>query len=296
VSDSFSFQTSVPTGGLVAPGTITIAAPAGTVLPFLAQLHNDTTGNGTFTRSGVCSNSNATLTVSLCCTDAIAPGDMVTVTLTGVTNPAGGPGFFGVSTSSDPFAAQTAPPPVIGTKATAAPEKGVVRVKLPGKKSFVALTAATSIPVGSTLDTTHGQVGLTFATNAAGGTQRGSFSEGQFQVQQSKKNPLTTLSMVGGGLNACKARVPTGGARKQAVAARKRRRTIFSSVHGHFRTRGRNSTATVRGTKWRVTDTCAGTTTKVTQGSVLVRDLTLKKNRLVKAGHSYLARAPRGKK
>jgi len=59
---------------------------------------------------------------------------------------------------------------------------------------------------------------------------------------------------------------------------------------------GRNSTATVRGTKWSMTDTCAGTTTKVTRGSVMVRDLTLKKNRLVKAGHSYFARAPKAKK
>ena len=45
-----------------------------------------------------------------------------------------------------------------------------------------------------------------------------------------------------------------------------------------------------------MTDTCAGTTTTVMQGSVLVRDLTLKKNRLVKAGHSYLAHAPLRKK
>jgi hypothetical protein len=189
------------------------------------------------------------------------------------------------------------PPPVIGKKATAAVEKGLVRVKLPGKKGFVALTQTTSIPVGSVLDTAKGQVGLTFATNARGGTQRGSFSQGQFQVQQSRKNPLTTLSMVGAGLNTCKTKLPKGGARKPgAVAARKRRRTLFSHVKGRFRTRGRNSTATVRGTTWRVTDTCNSTKTTVTQGTVVVRDLTLRRNVLVKAGHSYLARAPLRKK
>jgi hypothetical protein len=244
--------------------------------------------------------------VSLCCSDAIGAGDQVTVTLPGVTNPAAGAGPFGVSTSSDtgsvttpPFVPPGPPPPVEGTTATAAPEKGFVRVKLPGKKGFVALTATTSIPVGSTLDTTHGQVGLTFATNAGGtATQRGSFSQGQFQVLQARKNPLTTLTMVGAGLNQCKVKLPKGGAPKQAVAraAAKHRRTLFSSVKGRFRTRGRNSTATVRGTKWSVTDTCSGTTTKVTQGSVLVRDLTLKRNVLVKAGHSYLAHAPLRKK
>jgi predicted RNA-binding protein with TRAM domain len=295
VSDSFSFTASMPTGRLVAPGTITIAAPPGTVFPTFAQIRDDTTGN-TFSRSGVRSNSNATLTLSLCCSDQINPGDTVTVTAADVTNPASGAGPFTVSTSSDTTAGQTPPPPVLGKKATAAVEKGVVLVKLPGQKGFVKLTDTTTVPVGSVLDATKGQVGLTFATNTAGATQRGSFSLGQFQVQQSKKNPLTTLSMTGGGLNTCKEKIPKGGARKQAFAARKRRRTLFSNVRGHFATRGRNSTATVRGTKWSMTDTCAGTTTKVTRGSVLVRDLVLKKNRLVKAGHSYFARAPKAKK
>jgi hypothetical protein len=189
------------------------------------------------------------------------------------------------------------PAPVVGKTANAAPEKGIVLLKVPGKKGFVTLTSATSIPVGSVLDTTKGQVGLSFATNTSGATQRGSFSQGQFQVAQSRKSPLTTMSMVGGGLNACKTKLPKGGAPKGlASAARKSRRTLFSSVKGHFRTRGRNSTATVRGTKWRVTDTCSGTTTSVTQGSVVVRDLTLHRNVLVKAGHSYLARAPLSKK
>ncbi len=300
VSDTFSFKPSVPTGGLVSSGEITIAAPAGTVLPTFAEISDDT-ANTQGSRSGVRSNSNATLTLSLCCSDALNPGDTIMVTLRDVTNPPGGPGPFDVSTSSDTVAAQTPPPgpppPVIGQKATAAVEKGVVRVKLPGSKGFVTLTQTRSIPLGSTLDTTKGQVALTFATNAAGtSTQRGSFSQGQFRALQSKKNPLTTLSMVGGGMNACKAKLPKGGAPKQASAARKRRRTLFSNVHGRFQTRGRNSTATVRGTQWRVTDICSGTTTKVTRGSVLVRDLTLKRNVLVKAGHSYLARAPLVKK
>jgi hypothetical protein len=93
--------------------------------------------------------------------------------------------------------------------------------------------------------------------------------------------------MTGGGLNKCKIRLPKGGAPK------KRSRTLFSSVKGHFRTRGRNSTATVRGTKWTTTDSCAGTLTIVKQGSVVVHDFTLRKNKTVKAGHRYLARPPR---
>jgi ferric-dicitrate binding protein FerR (iron transport regulator) len=49
--------------------------------------------------------------------------------------------------------------------------------------------------------------------------------------------------------------------------------------------------ATVRGTSWTMEDRCDGTLTKVKTGSVKVRDFTLRKTRVVKAGHSYLARA-----
>jgi hypothetical protein len=37
-------------------------------------------------------------------------------------------------------------------------------------------------------------------------------------------------------------------------------------------------------------DTCAGTRTRVTEGSVAVRDLNRKRTVIVRAGHSYLAR------
>ena len=40
-------------------------------------------------------------------------------------------------------------------------------------------------------------------------------------------------------------------------------------------------------------DTCAGTMTKVMLGKVTVRDLTLRKNKTLKAGQSYFAKAPK---
>jgi hypothetical protein len=49
----------------------------------------------------------------------------------------------------------------------------------------------------------------------------------------------------------------------------------------------------VRGTVWVTTDRCDGTLTKVSRGRVAVRDFRRKKTVLVKAGKSYLARAPR---
>jgi DNA-binding beta-propeller fold protein YncE len=197
-----------------------------------------------------------------------------------------------------------APPPVLGKTASVAPEKGVVLIKLPSGASprpsglsaaaatgFVPLTEATTVPVGSTLDTTHGTVRLSTATNSGGGTQDGHFSQGVFRVLQAPKNPLTTISMTGGTLSSC-SKLPGGGAPK-ATAARGRGRSLFSNVHGRFSTRGRNSAATVRGTAFLMKDSCAGTLTKVVRGTVTVRDFTLRKNVTVKAHHEYLARAPR---
>ena len=44
-------------------------------------------------------------------------------------------------------------------------------------------------------------------------------------------------------------------------------------------------------TMWTMTDTCAGTLTAVSRGTVTVRDFRLRKNKTVKAGHHYFAKA-----
>src|SRR4051794_31481020 len=99
---SFSFNAGAGNGGLVNGGTITITAPSGTVLPGSAVIHDDTT-NASITRSGTRSNANTTLTLGLCCSEAIAAGDHITITLDDVTNPAAGSGYtLAVSTSSSP--------------------------------------------------------------------------------------------------------------------------------------------------------------------------------------------------
>jgi hypothetical protein len=68
---------------------------------------------------------------------------------------------------------------------------------------------------------------------------------------------------------------------------------LWGNGKGKFRTNGKYSAATVRGTIWLVEDRCEGTFTKVTRGTVQVRDFRRKKTVTVKAGHSYLARAQR---
>jgi ferric-dicitrate binding protein FerR (iron transport regulator) len=68
---------------------------------------------------------------------------------------------------------------------------------------------------------------------------------------------------------------------------------VSANTRGRFRTRGRHSSATVRGTKWEMTDRCDGTLTTVARGKVAVRDFRRKKTIIVKTGKRYLAKAPR---
>jgi hypothetical protein len=158
-----------------------------------------------------------------------------------------------------------------------------------GYRKFRLLGANDNIPIGSILDATKGVTRLKMATNATGtSTQLGKFSQGVFKTQQSKSNSLTTALMLGGG-NFRKACRPFGFLAKR----RKPHRRLFGNVHGRFRTRGRHSTATVRGTQYLVKDECKGTTTRVFKGSVTVRDLVKHKTKIVRAGHSYLAASRR---
>jgi hypothetical protein len=98
--------------------------------------------------------------------------------------------------------------------------------------------------------------------------------------------------MASGKFSGCTARKKRS---KRASAARRTKRTVrrlTGSAKGRFRTRGRYASATVRGTKWTVTDRCDGTLTAVKSGVVVVRDLRRHKNLVVRAGKSRLVRAP----
>jgi ferric-dicitrate binding protein FerR (iron transport regulator) len=64
-----------------------------------------------------------------------------------------------------------------------------------------------------------------------------------------------------------------------------------SDNHGRFRTKGRYSSATVRGTRWTTSDLCDGTLTTVQRGTVQVFDDVTRKTITLHAGHSYLAKA-----
>jgi hypothetical protein len=174
---------------------------------------------------------------------------------------------------------------------------GVVRYRAPGSTSFVRLVGSKTIPVGSIVDTSAGTVALTTAVDAAGATQTANFSKGEFVLTQSTTAALTALTLTGSSFAACRtgATVRTAGLSARAGASGKSKRVIRQlrgQGSGKFRTKGRYSAATVRGTTWVTQDRCDGTLIKVIQGTVAVRIKRTGKTALVAAGKSLLAPAP----
>jgi hypothetical protein len=175
------------------------------------------------------------------------------------------------------------PTPVPGKTVVAAPVSGTILVKLPGSSRFVRLTAADDIPVRSTVDARDGVVTLTSIPRAGAAPETAKFWDGIFRVTQSRG--ITTLTLT-------EALAPCSG-RASAAQRKPKSRKLWGDGKGKFRTKGRYSAATIRGTKWLVTDGCRFTRTRVTQGSVLVRDEVRKRNVVLRAGKSYTARPRR---
>ncbi len=181
---------------------------------------------------------------------------------------------------------------MLGETVTVHPRTGRVRIRRPRARRFVPLEAGASIPVGSRIDARAGKVVLRTALDAAGRSQKGTFWGAIFQVRQRRGGRgMTELALRGGNFSRCSRKLASIAAVPRRDAGRRRIRSLWGrDRHGRFRTHGRDSVATVRGTVWRTTDRCDGTLTRVKHGKVLVRDLRLKRRVLVKAGRSYLAR------
>jgi hypothetical protein len=224
-------------------------------------------------------------------------------TTSAVTPPLAGPDAnAGVGDDSGPTnddmsmpSSTAAPEPQLGRSMVVAPVQGTIKVKLPDTPGYATLAAGDSVPVGTLVDTRHGTVKLTSALGA-GTTQTGEFRGALFQVRQSRaRRAMTDIVLRGGSFGQCR---PTSHDRRDATIAASRRtrparRLWARDRNGRFRTHGRNSVATVHGTSWVTTDTCAGTRTRVTEGAVAVRDRHRHRTVLVRAGHSYLARNAR---
>jgi hypothetical protein len=204
-------------------------------------------------------------------------------------------------------------PPVPGKSVVVRVVSGSVFIKYPAGKGpravvpaagFVPLKGAANVPIGSQLDTANGRLALTSAADTgAKKTQTSDFYDGIFQVKQSvpKKKPKKAKALVTDlvlkGEPPRSQCGPVKGARSAAASKKKGPKTVLGQLWGNgkgkFRTTGKYSSATVRGTIWLVQDRCEGTLTKVSRGTVQVADFRRNRTVTVKAGHSYLARAAR---
>jgi streptogramin lyase len=166
-----------------------------------------------------------------------------------------------------------------------------VRFKTPGG-TWHDLPDGAELPVGVALDARRGSVNLQSA-GCRGGVQTGTFGGGVFSVRQPRSGcGRVDVYLRGGSFKRC-ARLPGRASARRASASKTRRvrRLWGRDSGGKFRSHGRHSHATVRGTRWLTEDRCDGTLTRVTNGAVVVRDYKRRRNVLVRAGHSYLAKA-----
>ena len=197
---------------------------------------------------------------------------------------------FSVAATPTPTPTVTASPtptptPVVNKIVVVKVTDGKVKIKRKGAKSFVPLTGDSAVPVGSEVDTKDGEIELTSIPKAGKPSQTAKFFDGIFKISQS--SGITTLTLTEA-LAAC----PKNG-HAAAAAKKPKTRKLWGSGKGAFRTSGKYSAATVRGTKWLVTDSCSGTRTTVSSGVVSVRDNVRHKTIIVRAHHTYLARPKR---
>jgi hypothetical protein len=204
---------------------------------------------------------------------------------------------------------------VLGKSVDVTPVSGVVFIKPPPGKSlggaadkaalskgqgFVPLTEARQIPSGSQIDALHGSLRMLTATGKVGKTQNATISGGIFKLSQARSGiskGLTNLNLVESAFQGapsyttCKAK---HGATDATVAAlsSKTLQLLKVSAKGKFKTTGRYSSATVRGTAWTIADKCNGTLTHVIRDTVLVDDFVRHQTILLHAGQSYLAKKP----
>ena len=212
--------------------------------------------------------------------------------------------------------------PVPGQTAVVEPVRGTVLVRLPpgasparyglreearqAQAGFIPLTGAASLPVRSIVNANRGELSLSSARDLRGRTQTANFYSGTFQfLQKRAARPITEIALKGGSFRRCPraSRSSTGDGPEADASQRRSRgrrvRRVWGNGRGNFRTRGRYSSATVRGTTWLTQDNCGGTLTRVGRrprsSRVVVRDFVRRRSVTLRAGRSYFAFARRAK-
>jgi hypothetical protein len=185
------------------------------------------------------------------------------------------------------------PSPKLGVSGNLLPISGLVRVKLPGSRRFVPLTSGLQVPLGTIVDATLGKVSVTTASRQ-GGTQTATFEVGEFKLTQAR-NGVALATLVGGRYSACptaRQRAHRAQAGSVQMSRRHTVRKLWAQGHGSYSTKGSYATGAALGTRWLTEDLCEGTLITVVTHRVVVTNLVTHRHVTVKAGHSYLAKAP----
>jgi sugar lactone lactonase YvrE len=211
-------------------------------------------------------------------------------------------GSSSIAQATADVAVNPLPPPELGKTVNALPSTGTVLVQPKKGQGLVQLAEPRQLPVGAQIDTRSGTVTLVTATTRQQVTQTARFGGALFKVDQSRnllQKGLATLTVIGSSYARCTAHPavenPFAPSATAALSS-----TVLQTLHAHdnhgrFRTRGRYSAATVRGTEWDTIDRCDGTLTVVRIGTVDVFDYTTRKTVTIHAGQRYVAKAPRKK-
>jgi hypothetical protein len=177
--------------------------------------------------------------------------------------------------------------PTLGASVAVHVVAGRVLIRRPGSGRFARMATDAEIPFGSEIDASHARIALTSAL-PSGRTQTGRFGGGRFQLRDGRQG-YVDFYLRGRACPRSSRTAHVGSA--AAASARRRRNHLWGHDNGgRFRTHGRHSQATVRGTRWLVADRCDGTLTLVTKGSVVVRDTVRHRRLVLHAGERYLAR------
>lgn len=160
---------------------------------------------------------------------------------------------------------------------------GAVYLRTPGATTFTSFSGTRRVPVGTEVEATDGRISITASSG-----QHGDFYQGRFIILVSPSQPnVIELDLSGSSFKDCKQSRSLTSAGKPPP-----RRQLWGNAKGKFRTRGRYSITSVRGTTWLTADGCDGTLARVTHGTVGVADLLRNRQVVLRRGENYLSKAP----
>jgi hypothetical protein len=187
------------------------------------------------------------------------------------------------------------PPPRLGVTGNLAPVSGTVLVKLPGSSKFVLLTGVLQVPFGTIIDALHGKVKVT-TMGPNGRLQVMTFYAGEFKLTQ-QRNGRVFATLWGGNFSTCPTRrershIALAQASSSHTSGKHTVRKLWAEGHGSYSTKGNYASGAVLGTVWLTEDKCDGTLIRVKTDSVEVTNFVTHHHYKIRAGHSYLAKAP----